>query len=161
MTIKKIYLDMDGVLTDFNRRYAELFGKNAAGEDRPNKKNSNNWTEFVVSRQFETLDWFPGAKELLDFVNSLNVKVEILSSTAGAKYHGEVRDQKIIWLNNAKIRYPANLVPGRRVKRFYSFPGNVLIDDTQDVTEEFTKYGGKAILHTDVNLTIAQLKEML
>ena len=152
---------MDGVLTDFNRRYAELFGENAAGEDRPNKKNSNNWTEFVMSRQFETLDWFPGAKELLDFVDSLNVKVEILSSTAGAKYHGEVRDQKIIWLNNAKLWYPANLIPGRRVKRFYSFPGNVLIDDTQDVTEEFNKYGGKAILHTDVNLTITQLKEML
>ena len=161
MTIKKIYLDMDGVLTDFNRRYAELFGENAAGEDRPDKKNSSNWTEFVMSRQFETLDWFADAKELLDFVNSLNVKVEILSSTAGAKYHGEVRDQKIIWLNNAKLWYPANLIPGRRVKRFYSFPGNVLIDDTQDVTEEFTKYGGKAILHTDVNLTITQLKEML
>ena len=152
---------MDGVLTDFNRRYAELFGKYAAGEDRPNKKDSSNWTEFIMSRQFETLDWFAGAKELLDFVNSLNVKVEILSSTAGAKYHGEVRDQKVIWLNNAKLWYPANLVPGRRIKRFFSFPGNVLIDDMSDITEEFAKYGGKAILHTDVNLTITQLKEML
>jgi hypothetical protein len=161
MTIRKIYLDMDGVLTDFQRRYAELFGENAAGEDRPNKKNSSNWTEFVMSRQFETLDWFEGAKELLDFVNSLNVKVEILSSTAGAKYHGEVRDQKTVWLNNAKVWYPANLVPGRRVKRFFSYKGNVLIDDTPDVTEEFAKYGGSAILHTDVNSTIAQLKEML
>ena len=152
---------MDGVLTDFHRRYADLFGENAAGEDRPNKKDSSNWTEFVMSRQFETLDWFPGGRELLDFVNSLNVQVEILSSTAGAKYHGEVRDQKIIWLNNANILYPANLVPGRRVKRFFSFPGHVLIDDTADVVEEFSQYGGKAIMHTDAESTIDQLKEML
>jgi hypothetical protein len=40
----------------------------------PTKRIRDNWTEFVMSRQFETLDWFPGAKELLDFVNSLNVK---------------------------------------------------------------------------------------
>lgn len=162
MQIKKIYLDMDGVLCDFHERYLELYGMHAAGEDRPNKKNSNNWTEFVMSRQFETLDWFSGAKELLDFVNSLNVKVEILSSTAGAKYHGEVRDQKIIWLNNAKIWYPANLVPGRRIKEFYSFLGNLLIDDTPDVIESFNKpNGGIGILHKDVNETIAQVKALL
>ena len=152
---------MDGVLTDFNQRYADLFGENAAGEDRPNKKNSSNWKNFVMSRQFETLDWFPGGRELLDFVNSLNVHVEILSSTGGAKYFTEVRDQKLVWLNKEQITYPANLVPGRRVKRFYSFHGSVLIDDTPDVTEEFAKYNGTAILHTDVTTTIAQLKEML
>lgn len=159
--IKKIYLDMDGVLTDFHRRYAELFGEEAAGEDRPNKKDSSNWTEFVKSRQFESLEWFPGGKELIEFVDTLRVPVEILSSTAGAKYHGEVREQKISWLIRNDIWYPANLVPGRRVKRFFSYEGHVLIDDTPDVTEEFVQYGGKAILHTSVEKTIEQLKEMM
>jgi 5'(3')-deoxyribonucleotidase len=161
MTIKKIYLDMDGVLTDFNRRYAELFGENAAGEDRPDKKNSSNWTEFVMSRQFETLDWFTGGKELLKFVDSLKVPVEILSSTAGPKYHSEVRIQKTNWLAVNFIFYPANLIPGRRVKRFYSYSGNILIDDTPDVTEEFAQYGGQAILHKSAEETIIQLKELM
>lgn len=152
---------MDGVLTDFHRRYAELFGENASGEDRPNKKDSVNWTKFVLSNQFETLDWFPGSKKLLEFVDSANVPIEILSSTGGAKYFTEVRNQKVVWLNNAKILYQSNLVPGRRVKRFYAFPGSVLIDDTPDVIEEFNKYGGIGILHTDADKTINELKELM
>lgn len=162
MTIRKIYLDMDGVLTDFHRRYAELFGENAAGEDRPNKKDSKNWTEFVMSRQFETLDWFPGGRELFRYLKSLEIPIEILSSTGGAKYHAEVRDHKLDWIvKNGIMVDGINVVPGRQVKRFFSFPGHVLIDDTPDVVEEFAKYGGKAILHTDLNSTITQLKEML
>lgn len=153
---------MDGVLTDFEKRYVELFGVGPMGEDRANKEKSKNWDHFVETKQFETLDWFPGGQELFEYVNGLNIPIEILSSTGGPKYHSEVRSQKVEWLMNNTSWIPIyNIVPGRRIKRFFSYKGNVLIDDTQDVVEEFNQYGGQAILHKDVNETIKMLENLL
>ena len=164
MTINKIYLDMDGVLCDFHKRYQELYGVEAAGEDRDRKNFSKNWKHFIATEQFATLDWFPGGKELLAFVSALPVRLEILSSTGGIPFHTEVRDQKETWLASNEIYLPGNFVPGRKVKQYYSFPGNVLIDDTPDVIGAFNRKTGGAgvgILHKDVNKTIARLKELL
>lgn len=161
MKIQKIYLDMDGVLCDFHKRYLDLYGVNAAGEDRNRKDFSKNWKNFIHAEQFASLDWFAGGKELLDFVNTLPVRLEILSSTGGIPYHSEVRDQKETWLKANGIYLAGNFVPGRRVKEFYSFTGNLLIDDTPDVIESFNaSKGGIGILHKNVNDTIAQLKAL-
>ena len=160
--IKKIYLDMDGVLCDFEKRYIELFNDSPEGEDRANKNRSKNWDHFVETEQFKTLDWFPGGQELLNYVEDLNVPIEILSSTGGPKYHAEVRGQKYYWLNANKVWVDSkNIVPGRRIKRFFSFPGNILIHDTLDVVDEFNQYGGKAILHRNTKETIKALESLL
>jgi hypothetical protein len=153
---------MDGVLADFHKRYKELFGTEAAGEDRDRKNFSKNWKEFIRTEQFVTLDIFPGAKELYDFVKSLPVRVEVLSSTGGIQFHSEVGDQKCLWLYKKGFSvYIANFVPGRKVKKYYAFPGNLLIDDTPDVVDAFNEAGGTAILHKDVNETILKLKEII
>lgn len=163
--VKKIYLDMDGVLCDFHRRYTELFDYTAGGEgnenDRDRKEFSKNWKQFVATNQFETLDWFPGGRDLIDFVNTLSVRVEILSSSGGIHNHSEVRDQKIAWLRKNEIFFPVNIVPGRRVKKYFAMGGHVLIDDTEDVIDDFNERHGVGILHKDVTETIARLKELL
>jgi len=161
MKINKIYLDMDGVLADFNKRYKELFGTGAAGEDRNRKNFSRNWKEFIRTEQFATLDRFPGSSELIEFVSIMPVRLEILSSTGGIPFHSEVSEQKSLWLKNQGIEFTANFVPGRKVKKYYAFSGNVLIDDTPDVIESFNEAGGIAILHKDVNETISKLKELI
>ncbi len=161
MKINKIYLDMDGVLADFEKRYKELFGTGASGTDRDRKNFSKNWKEFIRTEQFTTLDRFPGFSELIDYVGMLPVRIEILSSTGGIPFHSEVSQQKRLWLYNQGIEVPENFVPGRKVKKYYAFQGNLLIDDTPDVVDAFNEAGGIAILHKDVNETISKLKEIM
>ena len=55
--MKKLFVDMDGVLADFEKRYRALFGAEP-GEDR-DVKFSERWRYFVDDDNFETLDLFP------------------------------------------------------------------------------------------------------
>lgn len=159
--LKNIYVDMDGVLCNFEKRYIELFNEQP-GLSREKKEFSKNWTDFVKGRNFETLEVFPGAYDLLNYFNSLkDVKIEILSSSGGAKYHNEVERQKRIWLLNHGITYKPNIVSGRKLKAQYATPDSLLIDDTPDVIASFIAAGGKGILHTDASLTIGIIEEMM
>lgn len=159
--IKKIYLDMDGVLCNFEKKYEELFGKKPAAADRDRKLWSENWHVFCQNGHFENLDWYPGALVLLDHIKRTNIPVEILSSSGGQKYHDIVTEQKKKWLKEHNILYKANIVPGRAHKTAYATPETVLIDDTPDIIEAFNKAGGHGILHKDVGKTIKILDSLL
>lgn len=159
--IKKIYLDMDGVLCNFEKKYIELFGKEPAAADRNRKEWSTNWDKFCQEGQFEKLDWFPGAHILLDYVKRTNKTVEILSSSGGKKYHDIVEASKKKWLKEHNILYKANIVPGRSYKTAYATPETILIDDTADIIDAFNKADGHGILHKDVGDTIKIMEKLL
>lgn len=146
------YLDMDGVLADFESRFAERYGEDAL-KLREKKMRTEFWPDFIKNKQFETLDWFPGGQELLAFVKSFNTNIEILSSSGGEKFHEEVKAQKIVWLKNHNIDFKVNIVPGRKRKKEYANDHSILIDDTPDVIEDFNQAGGIGILHKDLNKT--------
>jgi hypothetical protein len=160
--VKILYLDMDGVICNFERRWIELFGETAK-ESRDRKDFSSNWDIFVQMKNFETLDAFPGSYELLSFVFELRGKIdiEILSSSGGQKYHNEVSAQKQVYLKKRNIAFPTNFVPGRKLKRNFATPNSVLIDDTPDVIDGFNAAGGIGILHKDVSETLNRLKELV
>jgi hypothetical protein len=157
MAIETIYLDMDGVLCSFEKRYIELFGE-TPGTSRDRKEFSSNWTQFIEGKNFASLDWQEGAHKLLQFVETIpNVNIEILSSSGGQKYHAEVTMQKTMWLCERGISYKVNTVPGRALKSAYANASTILIDDTEDVVSGFYKAGGISILHKDVDETIRKL----
>ena len=159
----KIYLDMDGVLTDFNTRYIERFGAFPDCEDERRKHFWGNWKKFVDAREFETLDKHPFADKLLNAVESFRnkgVAVEILSSSGGGYSHDIVVEQKKMWLANHGITYKANIVPGGARKAEFADPWNILIDDTPKVVDNYLAHGGDAILHKDVDDTIQRLSEL-
>lgn len=152
---------MDGVLCNFEKRFTELYGKDALGA-RDRKNFTINWPNFIMDGNFESLEWFPGGKELLDFIqNETDWEVEILSSSGGEKFHSEVAAQKVVWLCDNGIPYKANIVPGRKHKTAYATPETILIDDTEDIIVNFNAAGGLGILHKDINETLAKLRTLL
>lgn len=155
--IKTIYLDMDGVLCDFDRRWHMLFGE-APAQTRAKNKFSPNWDVFVTTGQFATLDPIPGWYLLYEKLQSYDVNLEILSSSGGQKYHAEVTEQKKKWLKDRGINIPVNTVPGRRLKANYATASSLLIDDTPDVIMGFHEAGGYAIQHDSAERTIKMLE---
>lgn len=152
---------MDGVLCNFEKRFTDLYGKDALGA-RDRKNFTTNWPNFIMDGNFESLEWFPGGKELLDFIqNETDWEVEILSSSGGEKFHSEVAAQKVVWLCDKGIPYKANIVPGRKHKTAYATPETILIDDTEDIIVNFNAAGGLGILHKDANETLAKLRTLL
>ena len=152
---------MDGVLCDFEKRFTDLYGKDALGA-RDRKNFTTNWPNFIMDGNFENLEWFPGGKELLHFIQyATDWEVEILSSSGGEKFHSEVAAQKVVWLCNKGIPYKANIVPGRKHKTAYATPETILIDDTEDIIVNFNAAGGLGILHKDINETLAKLRTLL
>ena len=147
--MKTVFVDMDGVLTNFEKRYVELIGTTPleTRQSRDKKEFSKQWETFVQFSSFEHLDWFPGAQELVKFLNKQNVQKCILSSSGGMKFHNKVMMQKQKWLIEHGIDWPVVIVPGRRYKAGFASPTTALIDDTEDVIQSFNARGGLGILH--------------
>ena len=155
--ITKIYLDMDGVIADFNKRFKERFNMEPSEAD--DQKHFNKFFEpFIESREFATLDLMPEAMKLIDFLRKLKIPTEILSSTSSEKRDVAIREQKIEWLKKHNIEFPTILVPGKRYKKHYSNPNTLLIDDTPVNIDQWRREGGTGILHSDVRTTINILK---
>jgi hypothetical protein len=150
--IKTIYLDMDGVLTDFDKKWFELYS-----EHPRRSKNRNNWKNFILNEGFKTLPTFPDWDKLIASVVNTGANIEILTSSGGEEFHSIVADQKKFWLKSHNIDFPVNVVPGRRFKKDFANPSTLLIDDTQDVVMAFHDAGGYAIQHTSFELTLPML----
>jgi len=156
----KIYLDMDGVIADFAKRYKELFLITPEQADR-SRNFAGYFKSFIDTKQFANLDMMPDARMLLDHLNTLDIPVEILSSTAKQDSHVDISDQKRVWLISQGINYPRNFVPGKSLKYTFAAPESIIIDDTLSVISDWVEAGGTAIHHTDAASTIASLDALL
>lgn len=152
-----IYLDMDGVLCDFDKRYKELFGI-TAGSARDKKEFHKYFDIFIQKRSFETLDALPGAMDLVEFLRKASVPTQILSSTANEENYDAISKQKLIWLQTHGITFKPNFVPGKKHKWKFAGPDKLIIDDTQSVIDDWRKAGGLAIWHQDMPTTLGILK---
>ena len=156
--ISCIYLDMDGVIADFTKRYKELY-RMEPREAEKKKEFNKFFDEFIETRQFETLDLMPGAMDGLVFLRKhLTIPTQILSSTANEARYDEISKQKLIWLQTHGVTFTPNFVPGKRHKWKFARPDTIIIDDTESVINQWREAGGIGILHKDWPSTLAILQ---
>lgn len=140
-----LYLDMDGVLADFNKAYVKY---------DPDKSDRKKFRSSVMdSKIFEDLEFMPDAHELLNHVRKveshLGIHVEILTSmgTHDPIQGKEAARQKQVWLDKHGITYKANFVRSKEEKSKYATPSSILIDDSAGCISPFIAKGGHGILH--------------
>jgi hypothetical protein len=157
MSVSVIYVDMDGVLADFEKAYKQKFSISPK-ETRDNKSFGGYFDKFISDQEFAKLDMMSDTPLLLAFLDTLSIPKEILSSTASEKSHAAILPQKQLWLKKHNIHYKENFVPGKKHKYKFATPNSIIIDDTKSVIDDWNKAGGIGILHTDAISTIAMLK---
>jgi hypothetical protein len=155
--IECIYLDMDGVIADFTKRYKELYDMEPREAEKYDKFKPL-FGEFVATNQFADLDLMHGAMMGIAFLRKAQVPTQILSSTANEQYYDEISKQKMIWLQKHGITFNPIFVPGKRLKQEHASPTRILIDDTESVINQWNEAGGIGILHKDWPTTITILR---
>ena len=147
-----LYLDMDGVLADFNKEYVKY---------DPERADRKRFRDAVLThRIFEKLEFMPDARELLNHVSRLNgITVEILTSmgTHEPTQATAAMTQKLTWLNAKNIPYKANFVNNKAQKANYATPESILIDDSVGCVSPFIAAGGHGILHVNASDSISML----
>lgn len=157
--IDKIYVDMDGVIANFEKRYTERYGH--ISEQVRRKEFRGNFDDFIATEQFVTLELMPDARQLITTLDNIDIPKEILSSTAYQEVYETISDQKRRWLATHNISWPQNFVPGKAHKYKWATPTSIIIDDTLSVINDWEKAGGIAIRHKNAFDTLEDLDFIL
>jgi hypothetical protein len=152
-----LYLDMDGVLANFDKTYKAYDPTNLF--DR--KKFRSAVMEYKI---FEDLEFMPDAQQLLNYVSKLqNIDVQILTSmgTYDPIQGNEAKRQKNKWLDKHNIPYKSNFVRTKTEKAQYAKADSILVDDSTGCIDPFNRAGGNGILHKSANETIPLLDTII
>lgn len=152
----KIFLDMDGVICDWEAQFKRYSGgvPVATYEAEYGKKNKYLLVRKNSPAYYATMPMMQDAGVLLNYIK--NFPVEILSH-ATDEYAAE---GKLAWLQNNKIDYNPILVNKSSDKANFADHNSILIDDKPENIKQFRDAGGIGILHKSANETIAELQKL-
>lgn len=157
----KVYVDLDGVVADFDARLREITDGKYGEPDFPK---SQCWKavkqyDANVAPFFATLPKTPGADELVGFITTNFKHVTFLTATGSTPK--DVADQKRAW--GAK-NYPGIdviTVGTSPHKAVYANPNAILVDDREKSIDPWRRAGGFGILFRNNAQAISELKKVL
>lgn len=158
----KIFCDMDGVLTDFDKRF-EYFGGLTPDEYQAKFSKSQFWKLIDDKVGFEfwaKMPWMPDGKQLWSYIEKYKPMLLSAPSQKPSSRYGKrvwVKDNLPLTKDAPKVKL---ILAKRENKQDYSKPNRILIDDRADNIEEWKSKGGIGILHTSAADTIEKLKQI-
>lgn len=147
--MKTIYLDMDGVVADWDRRVAEIIGHRLPSHSQwPD----TDWRRMV---QFQRFYWdlplMADARYLVKRVEEIaqqhGYAVKFLTAVPGNNDFPHAFEDKIHWAAQYWPHIPVWFGPYSQDKQMRSRPGDILIDDRPSNIEQWQARGGWGILY--------------
>jgi hypothetical protein len=150
----QLYLDLDGVLADFDRGAEAVFGM-PPEEYQAKYGPGGFWKKLSRTADFyNTLELLPDAMELYKAVE--HVDPIILTGLPIGKW---AEPQKRAWVE--RVFPNVQLITTQaRYKSKYCEPGDVLVDDREKLREAWEEAGGHFVHHTSAKETIKELRKL-
>ena len=161
----KIYLDMDGVVADFEQRFRDLSGMGP--RDFEAKYGKNAFWDFIDEGDNKIKFWvgippMEGASQLVNYVS----KHDYVMLTAPS-IKKQSRLGKALWIRN----HTGDIFPSKPTVIFKAAKEkhkvkpsltekDILIDDKASTIDNWNAAGGTGILYTSANQAISELKKL-
>ena len=154
----KLYLDMDGVQADFDTGFRKTFGFEA--KDYEKKFGQKQFWKLIESHEnfYGSLPKMLDVDFLWDAVDHLD---PFVLTALPHSWPEEARKQKRYWfsVNRSKLAGDHFMAVVRaKNKAKFAEPGDILIDDREDIEPYWTDRGGIFIRHFNAYDTIRELK---
>jgi len=153
----KLYVDIDGVLADFDKGASDLL------KAPMKKQNPKDMWKYIKAYSLRggtlwyDLPLMSDAMTLWNYVKKH--KPEILSAAGDPQFGAEAQKRK--WVaEHIDPNVPVHIVQKSRLKAKYAAPNHILIDDRAKSIGPWREAGGIGILHKNAADTIKQLKEL-
>ena len=162
----KIYLDLDGVMSDLRKKWSELVGQPFSQERYTSDRQFRNLVWKTTNRALKQgievwydLDLMPDAMTLWQHLRPYDV--EVLTAT-GRSHMDKIKDMKHRWVaDNISPLVKVNTTRDGVDKAEYADENSILIDDQQKNIDAWEREGGIGILHTSAENTIQQLRKIM
>jgi len=153
-----LYLDMDGVVADFDEYAARTLGVPPSQGIYPDET----WYKLATNaRLYRDLIPTPYASQLVyqceQFCSKKQYDLKFLTAVPKGNDVPWAFYDKVYWARNYFATIPVMFGPFSKDKHVHCQPGDILIDDRRSNIEEWRNSGGIGILHKDYTDTINQL----
>jgi len=152
---RTIYIDMDGVVADFNLFVSELLGRQIGWGIHD--LTSQEWDILAKTPNlYRNLPLIEESVKMVGLCRSFSsrVNVEFLTAIPRQSTMPSAKQDKFDWINEHFPGIPVNFGPFSRDKQNWARPGDILIDDKQSNIDEWEAAGGIPIHHLgDYTLT--------
>jgi hypothetical protein len=147
----RLFLDLDGVLADFDR------GVEAVTGQRPETLALRTMWEALARapRFFETLEFMHDAETLWTFCAPYHPTI-----LTGLPLGGWAPAQKKRWVGRMLGAHVPIITCMSRDKPKWSGPGRVLVDDRAEARDGWERKGGHFVHHVSAERSIAVLREL-
>ena len=159
----KIYVDMDGVVADFDQRFIDLSGM--LPREFETKYGKNAFWDFIDEGDNKLKFWvgipqMSDAQQLIDFVSKYDYEMLTAPSLKKQSLMGKGlwminQTKKGLFPSKPKVNYKS-----AKNKKDFAAPNHILIDDKASTIDSWNASGGIGILHTSAANTISQLKKL-